>query len=370
MTQIPSELQKMELVGRLSTSVIHDLNNMLTVIQLNAALLEIGELEEGESARLVNEINQACSCASDLTRSVLSFSRRSDLVPTRFELGKTLADISPMLGVLSGKKTNLVIDCPTEKIWIEGSAVEFQQIILNLVSNGIDAAPKAGVRLALESLFSEDEQRRYVQILVQDTGKGIAPEHLPNIFKAFFTTKEQGRGTGLGLYTVQRIVTERGGSIEVESVPNEGTTFRLRFPQASTEAEKSHAVSPVSKARKLDATILLVEDDAGIRAIGRQLLEREGARVLEAADATQALEIWKDRRDEIAVLFTDIVLPGQMFGDQLAEKLVQEKGDLKVLYTSGNVSAAQRSPDFSQANFLHKPYRPEALIQAVGQLLV
>lgn len=360
----------MELVGRLSTSVIHDLNNMLTVIQLNAALLEIGDLEEGESARLVNEINQACSCASDLTRSVLSFSRRADLAPGRFELGKTLADISPMLGVISGKKTNLVIDCPAEKIWIEGSAVEFQQIILNLVSNGIDAAPKAGMRLALESVFSEEDQRRYVQIVVKDTGKGIPPEHLPNVFKAFFTTKEQGRGTGLGLYIVQRIVTERGGSIEVESVPNEGTTFRLRLPQASPEVAKSAAVSPVSTDRKLNTTILLVEDDAGIRAIGRQILEREGAVVLEAADAEQAIKIWNHHRDEIAILFTDIVLPGQVFGDQLAVQLVQEKNDLKVLYTSGNVSAAQRSPDFSQANFLHKPYRPEDLIHAVSRLVV
>ncbi len=368
MKQIPLELQKMEMIGRLSTSVIHDLNNMLTVIQLNAALLEIGELEEGESSRLVNEINQACSCASDLTRSVLSFSRRSDHSPTRFELGKTLADISPILSVLSGKKTNLTIDCPAEKIWIEGSAVEFQQIILNLISNGIDAGPKSGLRLAIESVFSEEDQRRFVQIIVQDTGKGIAPEDLPNIFKAFFTTKEQGRGTGLGLYIVQRIVTERGGSLKVESVLHEGTTFRLRLPQASAEAEKLPVDLPIDS--KLDITILLVEDDAGIRAIGRQILEREGARVFEAVDAEQAMKIWREHGDVITVLFTDIVLPGKVYGDQLASQLVQEKSDLKVLYTSGNISAAQRSPDFSKANFLHKPYRPEALIQAVSRLLV
>lgn len=359
----------MEMIGRFSTTVIHDLNNLLTVIQLNAAMLEIGGLEEGESVKLVDEINKACSCASDLTRSVLSFSSRRENQPGQFELGKAMSDLAPLLNALIGRKTTLVKNLSKESIRIKGTPVEFQQILLNLIDNAIDSDPASGMTLTMRSVVSEKDGRKMAEITVSDTGRGIAKENLPRIFDAFFSTKAQSDGTGLGLHIVRRIVRQWGGSLEVESDPGKGTSFRVLLPQVDEEAEIRQDEAAPDRDGTLQATVLVVEDDAAIRDIGRQILERRGAKVLEAADAEEARKIWKLHRDDIRLLFTDIVLPGDVSGDRLARDLLGEKDDLKILYTSGNIAASQRVPELNDANFLLKPYRPEVLVQAAIRIL-
>jgi len=369
MKQIPLELQKMEMLGRVATSVIHDLNNMLTVIQLNAALLETGGVGEDEGARLIGEINRACSCAADLTRSVLRFSRKTNEKPSRFELGRVLSDLAPLLVVLTAKKTTLTTNYPSEEIWLEGSIVEFQQVLLNLVTNAVDSGSKEGVSLTVRRSPPSGQALRCVEIIVQDQGKGIPPEDLQNIFEAFYTTKEQGRGTGLGLYIVQRIVSEWKGMIDVESVPGEGTKFRLSLPEAAPPERNASKDERQSPDVRFQATVLLVEDDPGVLAIGKQILERQGARVFEALNPVEAREIWKAHRDEIGLLFTDIVLPGDVSGEMLAQELLKDKPSLKVLYTSGNESASHIASVRNHEHFLPKPYRPETLIASVARLL-
>lgn len=366
MKQIPLELQKMEMLGRLATSVIHDLNNMLTVIQLNAALLEVGGIEEEEQAKLVGEINRACSCAAGLTRSVLKFSRKSDGKVARFELGKVLLDIEPLLGVLAAKKASLVSSFPSEEIWVEGSTVGFQQIILNLVTNAVDSESKGDVGLTLRR--AERGDKKFVEIVVSDQGKGISPEDVESIFEAFYTTKEQGRGTGLGLYIVHRIVSEWGGTLELKSALGEGTTFRVLLPEAEPAESKAKETAE-SRAARFQATVLLLEDDPGISAIGKQILERQGARVFQAGSIAKARGIWDAHRDDIELLFTDIVLPGEISGEEFAQELLGQKPGLKVLYTSGNESAAHHLLAVTHGPFLSKPYRPETLIDAVAKLL-
>lgn len=369
MKQIPLELQKLEMLGRVATSVIHDLNNMLTVIQLNAALLETGGMDEEEQAKLVGEINRACSCAAGLTRSVLKFSRKTDGIPIKMELGKVIADLEPLLMVLSAKKAKLTIDSPSEEIWIEGTAVGLQQVLLNLVTNAVDSESKGQINLSVKRTQPGKQKNGLVEITVQDQGKGIPPEALQSIFEPFYTTKEQGRGTGLGLYIVQRVVTEWGGTLDVKSAVGVGTAFRLFFPEASPPEPNALKKETLSFEVRFQITVLLVEDDPGVLAIGRQILERQGARVFSAASIAQAREIWAAHQDELQLLFTDIVLPGGITGEELAGELQQEKPDLKVLYTSGNESAAHNLSVAKKTNFLPKPYRPEALIDAVAKLL-
>jgi len=358
----------MELMGRMAASVIHDLNNILTVIQLNAGMLEIGGLDEAETAKFVEEINRACVCASALTRSVLNFSRRQDQPLSSFEVRQVLDGLLPLLGVLA-KRTELVTDLPHGELWMEGSPIEFQQVILNLVTNAIDAAPKNGVRLSVRPGFSAGQNRETVEIEVQDSGNGIRPEDSPRIFDAFFTTKEPGSGTGLGLYIVKRIIDERGGTIDVRSIPGEGTTFRLSFPRLSARQEPGLASEAAPPPQMLSATVLLVEDDPGVRAIGRQILLRHGCRVFDAADSSEARACWDEHRNEIDLLFTDLILPGATSGDLLAREFLQQKPSLKVLYTSGKVDASQYAEHFSFANFLLKPYRPETLVESLSRLL-
>ena len=353
----------MEMLGRLATSVIHDLNNMLTVIQLNAALLEVGGIEEEEQTKLVGEINRACSCAADLTRSVLKFSRKTDGKAVRFELGKVLADLEPLLGVLAAKKASLVSNFPSEEIWIEGSTVGFQQIILNLVTNAVDSESKGDVQLTVRRTAAG-----FVEIIVSDKGKGIPSEDIGSIFKAFYTTKELGRGTGLGLYIVHRIVTEWGGSLDVKSVLGEGTTFQVLLPEVEPAEPKAREAATPS-AERLHATVLLLEDELGISAIGKQILERQGARVFQADSIAKARGIWDAHRGDIELLFTDIVLPGEISGEEFARELIDQKPALKVLYTSGNESASHHLLAVTQGPFLPKPYRPETLIEAVAKLL-
>jgi len=368
MKQIPLEGQKMEMVGRLASSVIHDLNNLLTVIQLNAALLESGEAREGETEKLASEISQACACAADLTRNLLSFARGEQNEKVVFDLSKDLVAFSPVLTLFAAKKTNFQMDFGTEEFLIEGIPMELHQAILNLVVNAIAAKPKNGISLTAQGAKYGAWPGDWVELIIRDTGEGIDAKILPHIFESFFTTRE-GRGSGLGLHIVQRVLESHGGHIEVESQPGVGTAFRLYFPRV-TRSEQPQEVSPDPLVNEtLTGKVLVVEDDPGIRSIAVRILRGKGCEVLEAKDGPEARALWRQHGAGIVLLFTDIVLPGQIRGHQLAKEFVGERADLKVIYTSGNSSALRDTEILNHQNFLPKPYSPDMLLRKVGEML-
>jgi len=356
--------QKMETVGRMASSVIHDLNNLLTVIQLNAALLEdLGE-DPDERARMIGEINRSCEAASELTRHMLAFARGKATQVAPVHLQRLLGDLTGFLQCLLPRKAKMETHLCEEPLWVRGDRSALGQAVMNLVLNALDAAPGEGVRLELVA------REGLAVISVIDRGCGIRSENLPHIFEPFFTTKPGDKGTGLGLTIVQRVVNEHHGRIEVESEPDQGTTFRLYLPIA---AEHSAEVSP-AKAEVptgtpapagFDKWILLVEDDPGIRRIAAQMLTKRDYRVLEAADTAEAKAIWQERSADIGLLFTDVILPGSTSGEDLAAELRTMAPELPVLYSSGNAGAL-RTPGVP---FIAKPYPPEALIEKVKSLV-
>lgn len=254
-----------------------------------------------------------------------------------------------------------------------------EQIVLNLAVNARDAMPNGGnlsVRTATDKLADKDtgaEEIR-VQLQIADNGAGIAPEILPRIFEPFFTTKEVGKGTGLGLATVYGIVQQHGGTIEVQSELGQRTTFTLSFPVASAVSDTEY--TQVGGATKPSLpwgteTILLVEDEQPLRVFISELLQRCGYTVFEAASGPEALKIWEQQRDQIDLLFTDIIMPQNMSGIELGQKILTENPALKIIYSSGYTGNVEgrRSTLKEGENLIRKPYKPDALAALIRKQL-
>lgn len=369
MKQIPLETQKMETLGRLTSRVVHDLNNMLTIIQLNSALMETGEVEAEESASLAGEISRACSHAATLTESVLSYIRNRKTERDVFEVGKVFRDLHPLLDLLAARRSSIKVDLPQQPLWISGVRGELDQALLNLVINAIDASPRDGIVLQARSVYPANRTGGFVEITVEDTGTGIPPEVAVHLFEPFFTTKGVGSGTGLGLDIVHRVATSNFGWVEYDTEVGRGTAFRLYFPAATVGDIPSGEVEEPGEDSGLEGTILLVEDDENIRAICRHILEKQGWTVLDAAQGEQARELWRDHREAVDLLFTDLILPGPLSGHDLAVELRREKPALKVIYCSGNSVAMAGLPERGGESFVPKPFQPETLIARVRALL-
>lgn len=372
--------QKMEAIGQLAGGVAHDFNNILTVIQGHASLLAAANLGEtaGKSAE---QIIQAAERAARLTRQLLTFSRRQLIQPKKLDVNKIVGNMTNMLGRLLGEDVALQLNyCQTPPM-VDADVGMLEQVLLNLAVNARDAMPKGGqlaLRIAIVDLGeahdrgpSEAHAGRFVCLSVTDTGTGISPENLRRIFEPFFTTKEIGKGTGLGLATAYGIVKQHQGWIEVDSQVGMGTTFRIYLPYAG--AGQSPAEKPATQiaVRGGHETILLVEDEAPVCDLVSRLLVRYGYRVLSANDAAEAIEVWRNNKNEIALLLTDLVMPNHMNGRELAETLWAEQPELKVIFTSG-YSADIVGKDFKlepELNFLQKPYHPQMLAMTVRRCL-
>jgi CheY-like chemotaxis protein len=258
-----------------------------------------------------------------------------------------------------------------------------EQVILNLVVNARDAMPNGGQLCVTTEPLSLDEAQarvnpearagKFVCLSVSDTGTGIAPEVLPRIFEPFFTTKEIGKGTGLGLATVYGIVQQHQGWLEVSSQVGEGSTFKVFLPAIPTPAGLAAAAGVEADIRGGNETILLVEDDPAVRLTTRRILERKGYRIREAAGGREALEQWQSHANEIALLLTDIIMPGEMTGRDLAEQLWAQRPGLKVIFTSGyTADALGANTDFIQrtrSHFLQKPSSSRAILDTVRRCL-
>jgi signal transduction histidine kinase/ActR/RegA family two-component response regulator len=372
--------QKMEAIGQLAGGVAHDFNNILTVIHGHASLLLASGLDD-TGARSAQQITQASERAAGLTRQLLTFSRRQLIQPKRLDMNKVVGNMTDMLGRILGEDVSLQLKYSQSPATVEADAGMMEQVLLNLAVNARDAMPRGGqlgVRISIVEV-NEDHVRRhpdarvgtFVCVSKSDTGCGIPPENLPRIFEPFFTTKEIGKGTGLGLATVYGIVKQHQGWIEVESTVGKGSVFRIYVPFIGAEQPEAEKPATQITIRGGTETILLVEDEKPVRELVARILQKYGYKILQAGNGIEAVEVWRQNMDRIDLLLTDLVMPDNMNGRELAETLWKEKPDLKVIFTSG-YSADIVGKDFkleSNLNFLQKPYQPQTLALAVRRCL-
>ena len=372
--------QKMEAVGQLAGGVAHDFNNLLTIIKGNSQLL-LERLHEADSRRSgVEQIQKAADKAASLTSQLLAFSRKQVVAFRVLDVNAVLSNMAQLLPRLLGERIELSIVQGKELGTVKADPGQIEQIIMNLALNARDAMPNGG-RLTLETRNIELDQSysdqhiqveggRYVQLSVSDTGVGIDPETLPHIFEPFFTTKPAGKGTGLGLSTVYGIVQQSNGYIWAYSDPGVGTTFKLYLPRVDQPAETLDSQPGPTELYAGFETILLVEDEDGVRSLIQLLLQRNGYRVLEAHNAEQALQIAESKKDRIHLLLTDLILP-RLGGRELAERISALRPDIKCLFMSGYTddSVLKSGVLDNQTPFLQKPFSMEALLQKIREVL-
>jgi PAS domain S-box-containing protein len=368
--------QKMEAIGQLSGGVAHDFNNILTVIQGNAALLQNLDLQPEETRDCSNQIARAAERAAGLTRQLLMFARKQEIKPVNLDLNATVAQITKMLQRILGEDIALHTEYAPTLPLIHADIGMLEQVVMNLAVNARDAMASGGKLI----LRTSTEKRRdpktaaettQVRLQVIDTGSGIAPEILPRIFEPFFTTKEIGQGTGLGLATVYGIVQQHNGTIDVQSEVGKGSTFTIAFP-AVRETKTAAADAPQKTVLPWGTeTILLVEDELSLRSFISDLLQRCGYTVLEADSGPAALKIWQEKRKQIDLLFTDVIMPEGMSGIELGHQLRAEQPALKVIYSSGYTGnlEGRRATLVEGDNFIRKPYKPETLASIIRKNL-
>lgn len=371
--------QKMEAVGRLAGGVAHDFNNLLTVISGLAEAMARGAGTGRDTADTLAELRRTVDRAAALTRQLLAFSRRQVLEPQDLDLGAVVRAMQPMLRTLVGPEIALVLETAPDLGVTRADPGQLEQVIANLAVNAHDAMPTGGT-LSIRAINADvgDElagerfpvpRGSYVAVIVTDVGVGMGPEVLARLFEPFFTTKERGKGTGLGLSTVFGIVKQSGGHVRVTSSPGRGSTFEVYLPRASA----APFVAPVA-ARKdavvSAATVVLVEDDAMIRSLIRDMLERAGLTVLEARDAEHALVLLRDAKGTAPVLLTDVLMPG-MSGSELAERALAEHPDLAVLFMSGYADPESFPEHIREraAGFLAKPFDSTALLEKIADVV-
>jgi len=372
--------QKMEAVGQLAGGIAHDFNNLLTAI-LGSTQLLLHNTPSGDPRREdAEEIRHAGLRAAELTRQLLAFSRRQVLAPKVLDVNSVVANMDRMLRRLLGEDVELATSLDPAAGAVNADPGQLEQVLLNLAVNARDAMPGGG-RLSIETtrvtLHDEHVERRhrmpagdYVCLAVADTGVGMDETTQAHLFEPFFTTKEVGKGTGLGLATVYGIVKQSGGYIWVYSEPAHGTTVKVYLPHVPGVAEAPAPASEPQQVRGGDETVLLVEDAAPVRTLARRSLEARGYRVLDAADGPSALELSTRHAGGIAILVTDVVMPG-MSGRELAERLAPARPSMKVLYTSGYTDDAMVRQGVLNAGvaFLQKPFVPDTLARKVREVL-
>ena len=371
--------QKLESVGRLAGGIAHDFNNMLTAIN-GYSELTLRKLDaESPLRRNIEEIKKAGERSAMLTHQLLAFSRQQVLKPVVLDLNEVIIDMGKMLERLIGEDIELVTILNSKTGHVNVDPGQLSQIIMNLAVNARDAMPQGG-KLTIETsnIFIEpaDASQKlyvlpgaYVMMAFCDTGNGIDESIQPHIFEPFYTTKEIGKGTGLGLATVYGIVKQSGGSIEVSSRQEIGTTFNIYLPrvleEVASQIKQSFAENSIGK-----ETILLVEDEELVRNLSKEILENRGYTVIEAGNGAEALEICENEKYRFDLLMTDVVMP-QMGGRELAWKLAEKNPKLKILFTSGYTDDAMVRQGINPANtnFLQKPFTFEELAHKVRELL-
>jgi signal transduction histidine kinase len=373
--------QRLEAVGLLAGGMAHDFNNMLTVI-IGSSEMALGRLRREEPAHeLIQQVRKAGKRAAGLTRQLLAFSRKQVLAPVVLDLNALVGEVEKMLCRLIGEDVALATVLDPALGRVKADPGQMEQVLMNLAVNARDAMPTGG-RLTIQTRnvgpdpsdagqHPEVGPGPSVLLAVSDTGCGMDEETRARIFEPFFTTKEVGKGTGLGLATVYGIVRQSGGSIEVDSAPGRGTTFKIYLPRLAGEAAQAGGseLGPHALPRGT-ATVLLVEDEEGVRSLGGLALRSAGYTVLEARDGEEALGVCQRHPGPIDLLVTDAVMPN-LSGRQLAERVAPVRPGLKVLYMSGYTDDTVFRHGVREAEiaFLQKPFTPRVLVHKVHEVL-
>lgn len=374
------QVAKMEAIGRLAGGLAHDFNNQLYALSGFARFVARDPGLSSQSRQDLQEVEKAADQMASLTRQLLAFARQQVLSPETLDLDSAAEDARPMLQRLIGSDILVhVVHGPGTK-WIRVDRSQLVQVLMNLVINSRDAMPRGGplvIRTGLREVGASEVSDRldravqpgtYVELSVEDSGEGIPPERLARIFEPFYTTKEAGRGTGLGLATVEGIVSQSGGHIQVESTVGQGTTIRILLPLFEEVAPEEPAWSPTGPRHERRERLLVVEDEVQVRAVVARMLRDEGFEVLEASNGREAL----DRLDngKVDLVITDVVMP-LMGGAELAGELARRYPDTAVVWMSGHplesdlmVRVANRGQPF-----LQKPIEPGQLLSTIGRAL-
>jgi two-component system cell cycle sensor histidine kinase/response regulator CckA len=370
------EAERLETLGRLAGGVAHDFNNLLAVIISYAGFVAEDAAEPAVRAD-AEQIQAAAYRAEALTRQLLIFSQREVTQPEALDLNVAIADIRSLLSTSLGAEVDLRIDLAAAPAVIVADRGQVGQVLLNLAVNARDAMPEGGTLTIGTGLADLDagyarlhpdvSPGRYVQLTVSDTGAGMSAEVAACIFEPFFTTKPLGHGTGLGLSTVHGIVTQAGGSVNVESMEGTGTTFRIYFPAVSTDAPAVPPV-PAAGAGEHETTILVVDDEPAVLAVTARILRKNGYATLEAGGYEKALSLAASQ--DFQLLLTDSVMPG-MSGATLAERIAEFRPRVPVLHMSG-YNAGTLSPERireGELAFVQKPFTAQALLDKVRAVL-
>jgi two-component system, cell cycle sensor histidine kinase and response regulator CckA len=362
--------QKMEAIGQLAGGIAHDFNNILTIIHGFATTLLDAEAG-AESRRIAAEhIVEASERAAGLTRQLLAFGRRQVMQTRNVDLNDLVASLAKMVQRVLGEDINLQLQLSARPMFVHADPGLIDQVLMNLVLNARDAMPDGGL-LRIDTLARTSPAGNDAVVRVVDTGIGIPEERLSRIFDPFYTTKDAGKGSGLGLATAFGIVSQHGGRLTVSSRVGSGTTFEVILPVAAQQTKAADALTQKFSPLGGTETILLVEDEAAVRTLTRTVLERGGYKVIAAANGAEGLRAFQQSAEPIDLVLTDIVMPHGMSGRDLAERLVTIKPGLPVVFTSGY------STDFAghelslkeRQMFLQKPARPAQILEAVRRTL-
>jgi len=397
-----TQQQKMELVGQLAGGIAHDFNNVLSAIMMATDFLLNAHKPTDPSFQDIMQIKQNANRAASLVRHLLAFSRKQTLRPQVLDVGEVLSDLKMLLRRLIGEKVNLDVVHGRDLWPVKADLSQFEQVIVNLAVNARDAMPKGGrLTLRTANVSAKDCARfqakgmpaaDYVMVEVADTGAGIPEAIRDKIFEPFFSTKDVGKGTGLGLSTVYGIIKQTGGFVYFDSVQGQGTTFRIFLPRLAAQelaqperlppveapaiAATLAAADEVKRAASGDltgeGTILLVEDEEGLRALNARGLASRGYTVLEAGNGIEAIDVLEKSRGQVDLVVSDVVMP-EMDGPTLARELRSRKPDLKIIFVSGYAEDAfqKNLPDNEKGRygFLAKPFTLKQLVTAVKETL-
>lgn len=374
--------QKLEALGRLTGGIAHDFNNILTVLLADSELLQeharTGQPLTEDQVEQIEEIRSSSERAAALTAQLLAFARQSSGTPESVSLDATVAKLEPMLSRLIRENIQIRVTLGAPESAVRIDSGQLERVVLNLVLNARDAMPEGG-KLTLTTRRTQVETPEpdssptgragpHVVLEISDQGAGIEPDHLDRIFDPFFSTKAIGYGTGLGLSSVHGIVGQAGGHIAVHSRLGHGTSFRVYLPEFRLDPEPG-TVAPPRRDADRKGTILLVEDDGGVRRVTLRILEAAGYEVVEASGPLRALQLLRQHREPIDLLLSDVVMP-DLDGRDLAEQVAAARPGIRVLlvsgYTPGEIAARGDRPSFE---LLQKPFTADELLGRIATLL-
>ena len=388
-----NQSQKMDMVGQLAGGIAHDFNNVLSAIMMANDFLLNAHKPTDPSFQDIMQIKQNATRAATLVRQLLAFSRRQTLRPQVLDLGDALSDLTMLLRRLIGEKVKLDLVHGRDLWPVKVDVSQFEQVIVNLAVNARDAMPDGGKLTVRTANLTVEESTRlaykgmpaadYVRIAISDTGTGIPADIVDKIFEPFFSTKEVGKGTGLGLSTVYGIVKQTGGFVYVNSEEGNGTTFDIFLPRHHPEPDAPHEVHATNGAGRETAagpkpradltgqgTILLVEDEEGLRSLNARGLRSRGYSVIEASNGIEAMEALEEKEGAVDLVVSDVVMP-EMDGPTLLKAMRGRNPDLKIIFVSGYAEDAfeKSLPENQQFAFLPKPFTLSQLVAAVKETM-